>query len=176
MANRKRIPPEPPRPTIPGGATRPSLRVSLSGHRAIARRRALNTRLLSATCAFGKPSTSPLTALDVELLQRITAERFSGEQAALRMQAVRELGRAESIPGVAQLASLATSPADGEQVRAAAAAALKQASPQIARAVLSGLARDPSRLVQQTATRIEESAGRTRPKRKRRTPAADARR
>jgi hypothetical protein len=158
VANRKRIPPEPPRPVIRGGATRPSLRVSLKGQRKVARRRLLNSRLLAATCAFGPAPVGPLTASDLELLRRVSSERFSSEQLLLRMQAIRELARAESLTGVDHLVALATSPVEGEQVRAASLAALMSASPRIAQAVVAGLGRDTPRLVQQTAARIDEGS------------------
>jgi HEAT repeat protein len=154
MANPKRIPPKPPPPVIPGGKTRPSLRVSLAKHRIVAQRRALNLRLLSATCAFSTPSPDPVRLRDVELLRKVTSERFAAEQSLLRIQAVRQLGRVQSLEGVNHLVGLATSPVEGEYVRAAASAALMSVSPQISQVVLASLKRDRSRLVQQTAARL----------------------
>ena len=187
MARRQRIPPEPPRPVIPGGATRPSQRVSLARHRMVAQRKALNTRLLAATCAFSPAPNGPLNSRDLELLRRVTSERFSPEQTLVRMQAVRELGRAKSLQGVDHLVELATSRVEGEHIRAASSASLMSASPQIARVVLSSLRHDPSRLVQQTVTQltagVSGASDTPSPERRRRTgrrasraPAPDGRR
>jgi hypothetical protein len=185
MANRKRIPPEPLRPAVPGGATRPSLRVNLARYETVARRRTLNARLLAATCAFTPAPSGALNVRDVELLQKVAAERFSPEQALVRIQAIRELGRARSLQGVNQLVGLAMSPVEGEHVRAASSASLMSASPEVARVVLAGLRSDVSRLVQQTASQLTgarpgasgaPSPERRRPKRRRalREPAPDS--
>jgi hypothetical protein len=180
MANRKLLPPEPRPPKIPGGRTRPSQRVRVTRYPAVAQRQALNARLLSATCAFSAIAHDPLRAKDTELLGRLLGERFSGEHALLRTQAVRELGRVQSLESIEHLAGIAMSPLEHDGLRAAAMAALASAAPRIARAVLASLDREQSRLVRQTAMELLTETGGVRPqksgtraRRKRRTPARD---
>ena len=180
MANRKLLPPEPPAPKVPGGPTRPSRRVRVSQYPAVAQRQALNARLLSATCAFSPTPDNPLRTKDIELLGRLIGERFSGEHALLRAQAVRELGRVPSLQSIERLVGLALSPLEHEGLRAAAAAALASAAPRMAEAVLPSLDREQSRLVRETAMEILMQTAGARPqkpaagvRRKRRTPARD---
>ena len=180
MANRKLLPPEPAPPKVPGGPTRPSQRVRVNQYPAVARRQALNARLLSATCAFSPISVRPLGAKDIALLQQVIGERFSGEHALLRTQAIRELGRVQSLESVENLAGLALSPLEHEGLRSAATAALVTAAPRMAQALLGSFEREPSRLVRQTALDLLRQTGAMRPQklaarhaRKRRTPARD---
>lgn len=178
MANRKFIPPEPPPPKVPGGATRPSQRVRLTQYPAVAQRQALNARLLSATCAFSPTPDNPVRMKDVELLGRLIGERFSGEHALLRAQAVRELGRVQSLASVEHLIGLAMSPLEHQGLRAAATAALVSAAPRIGQAVVASLDREQSALVRETALQLLTAMAGARPptaraRRKRRTPTRD---
>jgi HEAT repeats len=137
MADRKKLPPDYARPPVPGGRTRPSLRVSLAAFSMIARRQALNARLFDATCPFGaRPDTKPWHAKDLPILLGIARERFSGEQSLLRRQAILALGRIHAVEAIEALTSLATCASEHGAVRGAAAQALSVLSPAVAARVL----------------------------------------
>lgn len=133
MANRKQIPPDHPRPRVPGSRMRPSQLVDLRALPIVARRQALNDQLLASTCPFGAPKEmKPLRADDLRILLHMTRERFSGSQSLLRSQAVFALGQIPALEAVEELTTLATSPVERDAIRRKAAEALKSLSPAIA--------------------------------------------
>lgn len=164
MADRRQIPAEHPRPKVAGGRTRPSKLVKLTALPAVARRQSLNRRLLSATCPFGDTGEPrPLQAADVAILLQMAQERFSGEQALLRRQAVKSLAELRSLEAVEALTVLAASPVEHVAIRGAALQALTEVAPGIA-GILHGSLQHGAGVV-----RPEPTRGRV----KRRAPASD---
>ncbi len=119
MANIKFLPPEP-----TGGRVRASVRVDVSALPAINRRMELNERLLDATCAFSDPSNWRFGREDLELLLLVTHERFGGESALLRRQAVLALGEFDSEEAIRRLMVLTVDLAEHDSIRIAALRAL----------------------------------------------------
>jgi hypothetical protein len=170
MANRRHIPPEPPRPELPGGARRKSVRVDLTPHPWVARRQALNTALLSGTCGHGPVEHAHVEAGDAALLQLVAGERFGGEQTLLRHRALHELGQVRTFAAMETLARLSASPLEDASARGAALAAMAQASPLLGRALAATLQGDAEMAVhvgKLSGTPVRRKPG------KRRTPSID---
>jgi hypothetical protein len=184
MASIKRLPPEPPPIPVPRGRTRPSIRVDLSRYPAVAHRRAVNERLLARTCPFGPHDDVAFEPADLPVLELITAERFGGEHALLRHQAVVALGGLRSLDAVERLTALAISGPEHDSIRTAAVSALAALAPSVADGIVAALQQDPAHGVKQTAKRLTKErpcpgaapARRRRKAKKRRTPGADRRR
>ena len=125
MADPKFIPVEHAPAELPGGLTRPSVEVDLSAFPAVRLRLDLNARLLDSTCPFGATDQErPFTLDDLDLLLLVTAERFGGEGALLRRQAIVALGTLDSERATERLIALAVSPVEADAVRVAALGAL----------------------------------------------------
>ena len=165
MANPRKLPPEPRKPRLAGGSTRPSKLVSRAGLPAIARREALNEILLSSTCPFDAPKRKPLRPDDIGLLRQIAHERFGGEHALLRRESVTALGTMRDVAAIDALTSLALSPLEHGAIRGAASEALSKATPALTQLLAS-------RAVVLPATAEAKPTPRTR----RRSPAPDRRR
>ncbi len=146
-----RIPPEPRRPRIPGGALRPSQRVKLDGLDQVRLRQRLNARLLERSCAV-EPVRSELRFDDAELplLLQIARERISQTNPLLRRAAVAALGTFQRLDAVEALARLAASEVEHESLRGEAVIALAAASPSLAPVILRKHVDDPSPLVRQS--------------------------
>jgi hypothetical protein len=78
----------------------------------VRQRRELNSALLGQNCAFDAAPPFVPSPGDVSLLRRIASERFGGEHALMRRQAIHALGRAKTIEAVNALVGLALSPAE----------------------------------------------------------------
>ncbi|KQZ27061.1 HEAT repeat domain-containing protein [Duganella sp. Root1480D1] len=87
-------------------------------------RREVNQKLMAATCAFGKPAKPEFDAREVGLLLRVARERFSGEGALLRRQAVRALAGINADDAAPLLEALVLNQAEHDSVRIAALHAL----------------------------------------------------
>ncbi len=154
MADPKFLPPEPARPEVPGGPTRPSLVVDVAAFPAVARRLDLNARLLEQTCPFGSPEGQlPFTGDDLDLLLLTTQERIGGEAALLRHQAVVALGSLGTDEAVRRLMELAVTPLEPDNIRISALAAL---AGDRAGDLLDGLTGDPSPAVAAFARELRE--------------------
>jgi len=154
MADLKYLPPEPTLPELPGGRTRPSVYVDLSNLPAVARRRELNERLLDGTCAFSDAPTEPrFTEEDLQLLLLATRERFGGEAAVVRRQAVLALGGIYADDAVRRLVDLATTVVEHDGIRIAALGALP---PERRSELLEALTDDPSPAVADHVRRLRE--------------------
>jgi HEAT repeat protein len=152
MANIKYLPPEPTVAELRGGSERASVLVDISDLPAISRRRELNERLLDATCAAGvsDPPKWRFGQEDLELLLLITQERFGGESALLRRQAVLVLGRIDSDDAIRRLVDLTVDPAEHDGIRIAALGALGARG----RELMDQLCEDLSPTVQEYAQRL----------------------
>ncbi len=123
MADIKYLPPEPPVVEL-RDRVRASVLKDISALHAIGRRRELNERLLDATCGFTSPANSRFGLEDLELLLLVTYERFGGEHALLRRQAVRALGGIDSDEATRRLMDLAVNSAEYDGIRIAALGAI----------------------------------------------------
>jgi hypothetical protein len=154
MADPKFLPPEPARPEVPGGPTRPSLVIDVAEFPTVARRMDLNTRLLDRTCPFDSPEGQlPFTGDDLDLLLLAVQERFGGEAALLRHQAVVALGEVDSDEAVRRLMELAVTPLENDNIRISALAALQR--DQVGE-LLDRLTEDPSPAVAAFARELRE--------------------
>ena len=142
MADPKFLPPESSPPELPGGRTRPSLLVAVEELPGVARRIALNRRLLERTCPFGAPEEEVLFSPDdLDLLLLTVQERFGAEAALLRHQAVVALGSVDSDEAVRRLVELAVSPVEPDNIRISALTVMPE---NVAGELLDQLAEDPS--------------------------------
>jgi hypothetical protein len=141
MADINYIPRESARPTPAAGfGPRESVLIDASVWPNVAQRISLEERLLAHTCPFGaEHRRERITEEDLRLLLLISHERFGGEHALLRSQAVRALGRLKSQEARERLRELAFDLAEHDQIRVAA---------------LSGLELKDERLLQQLAEDI----------------------
>jgi HEAT repeat protein len=161
MADGKYLPPEPAVVDLPGGRVRASVLVDVAALPAISRRRELNERLLDATCALGGPSNWRFGREDLELLLLVTHERFGGEGALLRRQAVLALSEIDSDEALRRLTDLTVDPAEHDGIRIAALGALGTRG----RHLIDQLREDPSPVVREYALRLR---GESRPERRHR--------
>jgi hypothetical protein len=145
MADPKYIPAAPELAELHGGRTRPSVELDLSDYPAVKLRNDLNARLLDTTCPFGTQQPErQFTLDDLDLLVLVTAERFGGEGALLRRQAVVALGTLDSDRAIERLVELAISPVETDAVRVAAVGALR---PGAVESLREQLDEDPSETV-----------------------------
>jgi hypothetical protein len=155
MADLAFLPPEPSLPRIRGGPTRASTRIDLAAYPEIARRRALDAALTVGTCPFGGDPPR-FGADDVDLLVRITAERFGGDGVLLRHQAIRALGALGVAEGHDRLVALARRVVEHDSIRTAALVAL----PERIRIELGhDLVEDPTPSIAEYARRTIEGRG-----------------
>jgi HEAT repeat protein len=142
MADLALLPPEHLVPEPVGGRTRASRFVDVDGFAAIAARRKLDERLLDATCAVdGRPSS--FARDDLELLLLATAQRFRGDTALLRVQALRALGEIDDDRAVRRLIEVGATVTEHDSARITALEALGDR----ARELLEELTGDPSEAV-----------------------------
>jgi hypothetical protein len=150
MANIKYLPPEPTVAEPPGGSVRASVLVDISALSAVRRRRELNERLLEATCALSGPANWRFDHEDLELLLLVTHERFGGESALLRREAVLALGGIDSDEAIRRLMDLTVDPAEHDGIRIAALGALEARG----RELIDQLCEDLSPAVREYALRL----------------------
>jgi hypothetical protein len=139
---------------IPGGGTRPSLPVDTPQYPAVTRRRELLDRLLLRDCGNDGDGPPPVavTADDLDLLDRISRERFGGARGELlRQRAVSALAGIDSPRAVARLVSLALNPVETDGIRLAALSGLSRAR---LRALAPRLAADASPAVRWYARNV----------------------
>ena len=98
----KRIAPEPAVPPMPGGRAGTSRLVDLAAHPAVARRQAVDERLLSGLCGHDTRGHGvTYTEADASTLAGIARERVGGEPVMLRRQAFAALAKARTLPALA---------------------------------------------------------------------------
>jgi HEAT repeat protein len=146
-----RIPPERPRPKIPGGARRPLQRVNLDGLDAVRLRQRLNVRLLERSCAIDPEPERQFVEAELPLLVQIARARVSGTNPALRRGAVKALGTFQRLEAVEALTRLAASEVEHESFRGEALIALGGASPSLAPSIIRKHIGDPSPVIRQCA-------------------------
>ena len=147
MADPTQLPPEARRPRL---AKRPSRKVRAKGLATVRRRQELEVRLLELACA-NDPRSEPAFALDdLPLLVQIARERVAGSP-LVRRSAVTVLGKLRDLAALETLQALAASPAEHENVRAAALVAIAGTSPALAPALIASYAQDEHPLVRQAA-------------------------
>jgi hypothetical protein len=154
VANVDHLPRERPAPKVAGGKTRRSLRVDVARFPGVARRQAINRRLLARTCASDGNGGGGFGPEDVDILVQIAAERFGGEHAQLRHRAIVALGESRALEAAERLWAIASSPAEYDPIRARALAALAAASPPLGDALATLLARDRAPLTRQVAEAV----------------------
>jgi HEAT repeat protein len=160
MADITYVPAERFRPDPSGGRTRRWVEADLTDLPAVAQRKALDERLLAGTCAITHQASASFTREDLGHLLLATAERFGGESALLRRQAVLALGEADSQEAVLRLSDLAVSPLEHDSVRVAALTALGRRRPAD---LLDELAHDPSVTVREVVRQLTGVAAEVRP-------------
>lgn len=156
MANTTRLPPESRVDGLGRRAVRASVLVDVSTLPAVSRRRQLNERLLEATCAadIEAPPEWRFAEEDLELILRITLERFAGETAFLRRQAVLALGNIEAEEASQRLVELTANPAEHDSIRIAALKALKDRRCEL----IDQLCDDASPAVRQYARTVRDNS------------------
>lgn len=171
MANIKRIPAEPPVPPVPGGRARASRLVDLAAYPAVARRQAINERLLSGLCGHDTRGHGvSYTEADTLSLTGIARERVGGEQVLLRRQAFAALAKARTLPALESLAAIALSPLEDPVARGRALSAFVSASPLLGRALAEVLRTDSDQPVATCAHKIVAAPTALQRPRKRRVP------
>lgn len=148
MADPRYLPPEPVLSELPGGRTRPSVLVDVSELPAVARRRELNEQLLAGTCAFSEGNEWLIDRENLDLLLLVIQERFEGDRALLRREAVSALGTIDADEAVRRLMDLAVAPVEHDQIRITALAALPE---DLTREIAGQLVDDPSPAVREYA-------------------------
>ena len=142
MADLALLPPEHFIPEPVGGRTRPSRFVDIDGFTTIVARRKLDERLLEETCAVdGRPSAFDRDDLDLLLLA--TAQRFRGETALVRVQAVHALAQIDDDRAIRRLFEVATAVVEHDSARITALEALGERANEL----LDMVAADPSEAV-----------------------------
>jgi hypothetical protein len=168
MADINFIPRETARPVLAGGSVRESVLVDIDAWPDIAARLALQERLLAGTCPYGAGEDGwKVDEKDEALLILISHERFGGEHALLRHQAVKALAKVDGKAARERLAEIARDPAEHDGVRLAALAGLAP----LDRAMVDRLAEDISPLIRDLAARLRGDAKCERHRVPRRTPA-----
>ncbi len=147
MADPGQLPPEARRPKL---ERRPSRKVRAKGLVTVRRRQELEVRLLELVCANDPRSEPAFTLDDLPLLVQIARERLGGSP-LVRRGAVTVLGRLRDLAALETLQALAASPAEHENVRAAALVAIAGTSPALAPALIAAHAQDEHPLVRQAA-------------------------
>lgn len=161
MADQTYLPAEPTsRPEPTGGLRRHDIHVEWERYPAVRARRELDARLLDGSCGIDGPDNPRVGAEDLDLLLLAAAERFSGDSALLRAQAIAALGALRDERADAVLADLALRVVEHDAVRLSAAAAL---GPERGRAVLDRLVKDPTPAVADWARRRVEVSEPERP-------------
>lgn len=152
MADINFIPRENAKPKIAAGlAPRESVLVELAAWPSITQRISLEERLLAHTCPYsGEPERELVTEKDERLLLLISHERFGGEHALLRSQAVKALARLDSPAARERLNELAFDPGEHDQIRVAALAGLDLKDERL----IGRLAEDISPVVREFASRL----------------------
>jgi hypothetical protein len=152
MADLNFIPRESATPQIVAGiAPRESVLVDLAAWPSIAQRISLEERLLAHTCPYsGEPELELVSREDERLLLLISHERFGGEHALLRSQAITALGRLDSPAARERLNELAFDPGEHDQIRVAALTGLDLKDERL----IGGLADDISPVVREFALRL----------------------
>ena len=147
---------------------RESVLVDIGRWPAIAARVKLEEHLLAGTCPHGMPEQGVRVGLESEgLLLQLTRERFGGEHALLRVQAVTALAKLDSKAARARLHELAMDQAEHDPLRLAALAGIMP----VGGAILEQLATDSSPLVRAHVERVRGEASRERHGQPRRVPA-----
>lgn len=151
MADINFIPRESVRPSAAAVARRESVLIDARTWPNVAQRISLEERLLADTCPFGAEQRRELiTEEDLRLLLLISHERFGGEYALLRSQAVRALGRLKSQEARERLRELAFDLGEHDQIRVAALSGLELKDERL----LRELAEDTSPVVRVFASRL----------------------
>jgi hypothetical protein len=145
------LPPPPPSRDEPRDRVRPSRTVDLAAYPVVQARRALDRRL-DQFCGLAEDEVPAVRPADLDLLQRITRERFddTDERRESAVDALGVLAARGSPEAVARLVALAVNPLEDEGVRLGAIARL----PQVAwRPLRARLTTDPSPVVRDYARR-----------------------
>ena len=150
MARLTQLRPEPVKPILKGGATRPSRLVDLRAYPAVAQRQSVNARLLTGLCGHGESRPS-FSAADAKILAQICRERFDAEHAVLRVPALSALADTGTAAAFQELAAAALSPLEHESVRAAALAAVVRVAPAVGVGLASQLEKAVSPVVRVAA-------------------------
>ena len=152
MADINFVPRETAKPKIAADyPRRESVLVDLAAWPSIAQRILLEERLLAHTCPYsGETSHELVTEKDERLLLLISHERFGGENALLRSQAVKALARLGSTLARERLNELAFDLGEHEHIRVAALTGLDLKDERL----IGQLAEDISPVVREFASRL----------------------
>jgi hypothetical protein len=168
MADINFIPREKAKPKIAARLdSRESVLIDLAAWPSIAQRISLEQRLLAHSCPHsGEPERELINETDEGLLILISHERFGGEHALLRTQAVTALTRLGSPTARKRLNELAFDPGEHDQIRVAALEGLYLKDKRL----IEGLANDISPIVREFASRLSGGAECERREKPRRAP------